>query len=180
MERKMKAHFWSIVASLFAAVISAPAAHASVAYVFTAYGSVLLNPSLGTLTGTFTYIAPSFITPTETVPAADMASCSATFSVAGAASCVSAEFDFFSPNDRIEFSADVDDTGATVFYYFPSNAFSTPGVYDTNTVPDNLGQLVVVSVPEASTWAMTLIGFVGLAAGARRWKRKGVLLPAAA
>jgi hypothetical protein len=167
----------SSIAGAFAFMIMAASttANAAVKYDFTAFSTI---PTSGiaftSVSGSFTYIAPDFVTSDTFIDAAD---CSASDSVLGPIACASQEFAFdilgpplntllailfgvITPQDIVpppEFPEPY------FAYYFDPTAFSTIGVHDTVLFgAAQAAQLAVSEVPEISTWAMMLVGFAGL------------------
>jgi hypothetical protein len=168
----------SSIAGAFAFIIMAVSttANAAVKYEFTAF-STFPTGVYTSVSGSFTYIAPDFVTSNTFIAPADLASCSASDSVLNPLTCSSQgfAFDVSPPQTTILFG--VSGPQDTSFdYYFDPTAFSTVGVHDTVFFgTDQAAQLAVSevsSVPEISTWAMMLLGFAGLGcAGYRRARR---------
>jgi hypothetical protein len=151
-------------------------ADAAVEYQFTAFDSDPIDPYTS-ISGSFTYIAPGFITSDTTAPLADLSSCSGSDSVLGPLNCLDQEFaiDVSPPNTTVLFQLE----NVTVYYYFDQTAFSTVGVHDSILLGDaQSAELTVsiLSVPEASTWAMLAAGF-GAMAAAMRLRRRSVWAP---
>ena len=165
---------------------AATAANAEIRYDFTAISALPFNgyPQWGEVTGSFTYYSPTFLAPTASTPiavqASDLASCAATSSLEGSFACGSQGFQYYTPTpsggpyDVVLFGfLPQEPTFPYLFYYFDPSAFTTLGDHYTVVFgADQEGELVVSgSVPELSTWALTFVGFAGLAA-ARRWGRR--------
>ena len=167
----------SLFSGVLAVAITSTVANAAVKYEFTALSTFASGPYTS-VSGSFTYIAPDFITSNATVPLADLSSCSASNSVLGPLSCgdQSFAFDVFPPDVTIEFG--VTGPATTSFdYYFNSTAFSTIGTHDTVLFgTDQAAELIVSqvagAVPEMPTWALLVMGFGGLA-GVMSLRRHG-------
>ena len=185
------------IAGAFAFIIMAASttANAAVKYEFTAFSTIHTSGiAFTSVSGSFTYIAPDFVTSETNIEAAD---CSASDTVLGPVACASQEFAFdilapplntilavlfgvITPQDIVpppEFPEPY------YAFYFDPTAFSTIGVHDTVLFGTaQAAQLVVSevsSVPEPSTWAMMLLGFAGLGyAGYRRARRSNAAFAA--
>jgi hypothetical protein len=185
----------SSIAGAFAFIIMAASttANAAVKYDFTAFSTIPVSGvAFTSVSGSFTYIAPDFVTSDTVIDAAD---CSASDSVLGPLACASQElivsniittpqntilFGVITPQDIVpppEFPEPY------FAYYFDPTAFSTIGVHDTVLFgTDQAAQLVVSdvsSVPEPSTWAMMLLGFAGLGFAGYRKAKTGRTVPSA-
>ena len=163
-----------IAAAAFAAIVTfATPASATVRYDFTALSSFDFGSGFGQITGSFSYLAPTFIVPDATIPVGSLLSCTYN-STEGPATCADQNFlnDVVPGNETIAFGGNTVGGGIGVYYYFDSTAFSTLGVHDTVVFGTaQQGQLTVSSAPEPATWAMMLVGFGGLGA-AMRSRRK--------
>jgi hypothetical protein len=144
-------------------------ANANVLYEFVSDGTIS-NPPFTSLQGSFSYIAPNFITSFESVPLDRLRSCSASDSGLGSVPCGPPQFsyDYAPPETTIGFGVLSPVTTYYLFYFAPS-AFTSYGTFDSNPVVGNDGVLRVsfttlAVVPEPATWAMLIAGFAGLGA----------------
>ena len=155
----MKTMLLAGAAAMLACALGAPA-DAAVRYDFTALTSFDSGPGFGNISGSFSYIAPDFLTADTIVPAGSLESCTVT-STAGPATCWQQEFAF----DTVYFGVSAPGGEGQFFYYFPLGAFGAVGAYDTFIHPEQVGTLVVSrvadgpGVPEPSAWAMLILGF---------------------
>jgi hypothetical protein len=132
-------------------------------YDFTALSSLPIGPSTEMITGSFSYISANPITTKTSVTVPQVTNCSAVSSL-GNAICLGG---IFTPgsNDLVQFDVQTAANGPTsVYYYFASNSFDTPGSYKTVTFgAEQAGTLTVTrlgssTVPEPQTWALTIAG----------------------
>ena len=161
---------FSLAAAAVATIVAyAAPASATVLYEFKAFDLINDDPRFGSISGAFTYSAPTFITSDTTVPVGSLSSC--TFnSTAGPATCTDQLINFdIPPNDVIEFSGSVQGNDINVFYYFDGTALGTPGVHDSVVFGADQAAELTVSVvgggsgaPEPAIWIVMLIGFGGL------------------
>jgi hypothetical protein len=147
--------------------------HADVRYDFTALTSIPVDGHI--YTGSFSFLAPDFITAyTEVLPPA-MLNCWSSPSP-GIAGCVGAILDTrLSGNDAIEFrvravTPNIEWIG--LYYYFADGALSRPGSY-TSVLPgaQQSGQLVVTAtsaVPELPMSSLLIPGLLALTTMVRR------------
>jgi hypothetical protein len=155
-----------------ATAIGSSAATASVRYDFTALSSDDVGPGFGTITGSFSYTAPTFVTPDVFVPAASMSDCTY-LSTTGTASCSSEGFyNTIMPGyDTIIFSGNTPGGSVGVYYYFDPSAFGNDGTYSSllfgSTQAATL-QVTSSSTPEPTSWALMMIGIGGIGAVMRR------------
>ncbi|PZN93833.1 MAG: hypothetical protein DCF31_11455 [Alphaproteobacteria bacterium] len=154
--------------------LSAPAA-AAVTYAFTAYSSIG-SPNYR---GGWVFTAPDFVTAALRVEPAALDSCF----VEGDGDTPSCGRQRFVPDqptsgpdgtvftDVILFGVLSPIESGSYPYYFPGNAFATPGTYDSIVLgAEQRGRLVVTgppAVPDAPAWAMLIAGF-GLTGAALR------------
>lgn len=182
----MEADMIKQMASAFvvaAAVGLGPTAEASVLYEFTAHSSFEFGTIPATTvsspgesyTGSFSYLAPTFIIPDLHVPVGDLTSCSVVGSILGAAACADEEFlNSTMPAGYEIVSMGVNSSAFTggIFYYFALGAFGTPGTHDTVLFgADQAGTLVVTvidDVPEPGTLALLGASLIALAGFLRR------------
>lgn len=165
-------------ATLLGAFAATAPASAAVMYSFTALSSFDFGPGFGSVRGSWTYIAPGFITALTTLTVADLSGACEAFSTAGPTSCATQYFypspAFDIPNTAIiGFGTTI---GATPFYQFQDSSFTTFGVH--NTIRFGTTQQAILEVtdlggnalPEPATWALMIAGFglVGLAVRRRR------------
>ena len=164
--------------SAVALVLGSTAAQAGVRYDFQAFTSFATGNPMDTFSGSFSYLAPSFITSTRTIDVGDLSSCTATGNL-GAATCrpqdivIDAGFALVQFNF---FTATAEPIG--IAYYFNATDFAAAGNYDSQLLgADQFATLTVTNlggggpaVPEPSTWALMIGGF-GLAGAALRRRR---------
>jgi hypothetical protein len=179
----MHKFFAGAAASALLLTAAATSATASVRYDFTAFSSLPVGSPAETFSGSFSYIAPDFITPNTTVPLGDLTSCSVIGSL-GPATC---RDQFFSTgladgHETIGFGVSGVSGGPAIFYYFAGTPFGAAGTYETDFFGDDQrGELVVTDlgpsggIPEPDTWSLMIAGF-GLAGAALR--RRGARQPA--
>ena len=156
----------SLIAGAFAVMAVSTTANAAIEYEFTAF-STFPAGAYTSVSGSFTYIAPDFITSDTRIDPADLASCSASDSLLLALSLAHLKvFCLMSlPPDHDSFWRN---RTARHRVLLDPTAFSTIGVHDTVFFgTDQAAQLVASeasSVPEMSTWAMLVAGFCTLGA----------------
>lgn len=153
-------------AVMTAALIAVPA---TVAVTGEAAADVLYSFNAGF--GSFTYDSPDFITSFLAVPAASLKS-SSTLSAFG-----TVEYAQFQPTTQHPGNVEIIFTtsnAGNIFTYFTAAAFTTPGVY-SDTLLNRGATLTVSAVPEPSTWAMLILGFLGLGFLAYRRQSKAAL-----
>lgn len=172
---------------IVAAVGLSPSAEASVLYEFTAHSSFPITGNATTTasspqesyTGSFSYLAPSFVIPDVTVPVGDLGSCNAVGSVFGPAACTDQGFlNSLSPGfETIAFGVNSSIFNGSIFYYFNAGTFGTPGTYNTVLFgTDQSGTLIVTdleAVPEPTSLALLAMSFIAMAAFLRRRSRSG-------
>ena len=132
----------------------------------------------------FTYTAPTFVSSNQTVT---LDSCSA----GPTATCANATFNpgglltnqFGGTDAFIGFNYNdfpVDGGGGTGYLFFQAGALGAPGTYSDSGFPvatpgaGNFGDaqltVAVTGVPEPTTWALLILGFVGIGVLSRRRK----------
>ena len=150
-------------------VLTAPAA-AQVRYDFEAFSSFEFGGEM--ISGSFSVVAPGFVTTNTVFPVAELLSCTVVSSLGDAAACRDQEFRFdVSPGyGTVSFGIQTSNNPSTsVFYYFDESAFGSPGTYATQLFDTaQAGSLVVTVVPEPSSWALMLGGMAALGALVRR------------
>ena len=165
-----------ILLCVSAAYLAIFPAQAAVRYDFRALSSFPAGPNDDQITGGFSYTAPSFITTTVNVAAANLSNCSVTGSVSGAIPCGATSFQT-SPGaifDLVAFGVAFPASPlSSVNYLFAPGAFAAAGTYQTIQFGANqagtltVTNLGVSAVPEPASWAMLIAGF-GLVGGALR------------
>lgn len=168
-------------AGAIVAAIAAQQAAATVRYDFTAISSY---PPLGdseSYSGSFTYVAPTFVVAPATIPTEALASCSVVSSIGNPAACAPMAFmNFFLPfGVNIGFGIASPNYNGQLFYYFDPVSFTTAGTYDNIlNGGGQLGRLVVTdlggAVPEPASWALMIAGF-GVVGAALRRRRMGAI-----
>ncbi|HNU12073.1 MAG TPA: PEP-CTERM sorting domain-containing protein [Rubrivivax sp.] len=144
-----------------------------VRYDFTALSSIESGGEQ--FAGSFSVVSSGgFITSNTTFDVGDLLSCTVTVTPAAPASCRSQEFLFGISDDltTISFGVSTDaNPGTGIYYYFPANAFSTPGLHSSTLLGTyQAGTLLVTVVPEpAAALSMTMgLAVLGLYARRRR------------
>lgn len=171
-----------LAAATLVLAMAAPAAQASVRYDFNALSSFGIGPNLDDIiTGSFSFIAPTFITASTTVDPGDLAACAGS-GTNGPVSCTTQVFMPGGLYDQVQFGILSPASGDYHIYYnFAPGAFTTVGTHNTVLFgADQQGVLTVTDlggggpgVPEPTTWALMIAGF-GLTGSLLRRRRVAV------
>ena len=173
--------FSAILGALSAAALAvcAASAQAAVRYDFVAQSSYGVGQTNETFSGSFSYLAPTFITSSTTIPITALTSCSAVGSL-GSATCRDQDFNVDPVYPWVHFKLQSATTGpVAIAYYFNASDFRTVGTHDSQLLgPQQFAQLTVTNlggggVPEPTTWALMIGGF-GLAGVTLRRRRAAV------
>jgi len=179
-------NFKALAAAMLLLLAASPS-HAAVLYTLTGTtNGPGLNNDPDPTSFSFTYTAPTFVSSNQTVT---LDSCSA----GPTATCVNADLNpgglvtnqFGGTDAAIAFNYTdfpVDGGSGTGYLFFQAGALGAPGTYSDVGFPvgtpgfGNFGDatlsVVVVAVPELSTWAMLLLGFAGIGLIAYRSKAR--------
>ena len=132
-------------------------ASATVIYEFAATSAVSGLPY-----GSFTYIAPTFISGIVNVPEIELAGCSVTFPTSGA-SCGTQLFDSLTYAAQSKVQVGFGTNLASTVYLFDADAFTALGTHTSLDPGYNQFASMTVSVspvPEASVWSTLLVGLL--------------------
>lgn len=126
------------------------------------------------VSGSFSLIAPDYVTTNTIFPVGNLLSCEVLSSLGDTASCRDQEFrfDVSAGYGTVAFGVMTPtNPGTSVFYYFDPADFSTPGAHVSQIFgAEQFATMTVTAVPEPAT-ALSLLAGLALLAGLRRRAR---------